>query len=102
MSHKICKECMVEYYQLTKEGKCPVCNASPAKENPLDVQVGGEHYKDMPIQPVEFIQRNGLRCCEANIVKYACRHRMKGGKEDVKKIIHYAKLLLELEYNEDC
>lgn len=30
----------------------------------LDVQVGGAHYKDMPIQPVEFIHRNGIGFCE--------------------------------------
>lgn len=26
----------------------------------LAVQVGGSHYKDMAIQPVEFIHRNGI------------------------------------------
>lgn len=64
----------------------------------LDKQVGGIHYKQYPIQPVEFCQKNGLNAIESSIVKYAVRHRDKGGKEDVEKIIHYAKLLLELEY----
>tara|TARA_S200002703_G_scaffold158260_1_gene168146 strand:+ start:2081 stop:2368 length:288 start_codon:yes stop_codon:yes gene_type:complete len=64
----------------------------------LDKQVGGKHYKQYPIQPVEFCQKNGLNAIESSIVKYAVRHRDKGGKEDVEKIIHYAKLLLELEY----
>lgn len=61
-------------------------------------QVGGNHYRGMAIQPAEFCQRNGLHWCEANIVKYACRHRLKGGAQDVRKIIHYAELLLEYEY----
>lgn len=64
----------------------------------LDKQVGGMHYKQYQIQPVEFCQKNGLNAIESSIVKYAVRHRDKGGKEDVEKIIHYAKLLLELEY----
>lgn len=64
----------------------------------LEKQVGGMHYKQYPIQPVEFCQKNGLNAIESSIVKYAVRHRDKGGKEDVEKIIHYAKLLLELEY----
>ena len=64
----------------------------------LDKQVGGMHYKQYPIQPVEFCQKNGLNAIESSIVKYAVRHKDKGGKEDVEKIIHYAKLLLELEY----
>lgn len=26
----------------------------------LTTQVGGNHYKDMPIQPVEYIHKNGI------------------------------------------
>jgi hypothetical protein len=68
-------------------------------ERPTDRQVGGNHYQ-MPIQPVEFIQRNNLGFCEGNVVKYVCRHKTKGGAEDVKKAIHYLELLLQLEYSE--
>ena len=64
----------------------------------LDVQVGGMHYKKYPIQVVEFCQINELNSIESSIIKYAVRHRDKGGRQDVEKIIHYAKLLLELEY----
>ena len=28
--------------------------------NPLDKQVAGDHYKDMPIQPVEYIHANAI------------------------------------------
>jgi hypothetical protein len=28
--------------------------------SPLSVQIGGDHYKDMAIQPVEFIHANGI------------------------------------------
>jgi len=68
------------------------------KKNALDMQVGGRHYKDFAIQPIEFAMANELNYCEANIVKYACRHHMKGGVEDVNKIIHYAELLKEIVY----
>lgn len=67
---------------------------------PLAQEVGGEHYKNLPIQPVVFIEANSLGFIEGNIVKYACRHRHKGGAEDVRKIIHYAELLLALCYGE--
>lgn len=67
----------------------------------LDVQVGGSHYKGLKIQPIEYIYANDLSYCEANIVKYATRHAMKNGREDVEKIIHYAQLLLEMEYPHD-
>lgn len=69
-----------------------------AQDSPLNQQVGGSHYKDMKIQPIEFISANGLGFMEGNIVKYVSRHKTKNGAEDVKKIIHYAKLILSLEY----
>lgn len=68
--------------------------------DPLQTQVGGDHYKGFGIQPVEFIQRNGLNFLEGCIVKRICRHRKKNGAEDLRKIIHEARLLLRLEYNE--
>lgn len=66
-----------------------------------DIQVGGDHYKKLKIQPIEYIHANGLDFLSANIVKYASRHKSKNKDEDVKKIIHYALLLLELEYGYD-
>lgn len=66
--------------------------------NPFKEQVGGSHYKSMKIQPVEFILANGLGFCEGNIIKYTCRYKQKGGVEDLKKVVHYAQLLIkELE-----
>lgn len=66
----------------------------------FDKQVGGTHYNDMAMQPVEFIMANDLSYCEANIVKYVCRHHAKGGRQDIEKVIHYAEMLLEAYDNE--
>lgn len=66
----------------------------------LTRQVGGDHYKQMAIEPIEFIMANSLGYCEGNIVKYICRHVSKGGVEDIDKVIHYCQLLKELKYNE--
>lgn len=62
-----------------------------------EIQVGGNHYQ-LPVQPVEFIQKNGLGYCEGNVIKYVVRHRNKGGLEDLHKAIHYINLLIEMEY----
>mgnify|MGYP003636557414 FL=1 len=71
------------------------------RQNALKKQVGGQHYKDCSIQPVEYIFQNGLDYFEGNVVKYITRHRKKGeGKKDVEKAIHYAQLILELYYDE--
>ncbi|MDB4001224.1 DUF3310 domain-containing protein [Oceanospirillaceae bacterium] len=62
-------------------------------------QEGGGHYAH-PIQPIEYIMQNELDFCAGNIVKYATRAPHKGQfKSDVKKIIHYAELWLELQKN---
>ena len=66
----------------------------------LKRQEGGDHY-DLPIQPLEYIHANQLGYIEGNIIKYATRHKKKNGVEDIKKIIHYCELLLELEYGEN-
>ena len=65
-----------------------------------ETQVGGGHYKDMAIQPVEFIQKNGIPYLEGNVIKYIVRHKKKNGAEDIKKAIHYCQLLLQMEYGE--
>jgi hypothetical protein len=57
-------------------------------------QVGGTHYKYMAIQPVTFIIANGLDFCQGNIIKYTCRYKQKNGVEDLRKVIHYAELLI--------
>lgn len=70
----------------------------PKPQSALKTQVAGSHYKNLPIQPVEYCQRNRLTYCESAVVKYVTRHREKGGAEDIRKAIHFLELLLELEY----
>jgi hypothetical protein len=60
----------------------------------LNKQVAGDHYKNMKLQPIEFILANDLGFCEGNIIKYTCRYKQKGGVQDLKKVIHYAELLI--------
>ena len=76
---------------------------APKAEAPvssLDVQVGGGHYKDMAIQPVEFITRNKIGFLPGCVIKRVCRYRAKAGAEDLRKAIHELELMLELEYGE--
>ena len=66
----------------------------------LSNQTGGDHYKNMVIQPIEFITKNKMPYIEGNIIKYIARHRAKNGAEDIKKVIHYCEMLLEFEYGD--
>jgi hypothetical protein len=65
-----------------------------------NTQIGGTHYRDMPIQPVEYIHQNGLGFCEGCVIKYVTRHKTKNGKQDLEKAIHFLQILIELEYSE--
>jgi len=64
----------------------------------VDVQVGGTHYRDMKLQPIDFIMQNNLDFCTGNAIKYLCRHKAKDGKTDLQKAIHYIQILMEQEY----
>ncbi|MCK9429006.1 MAG: DUF3310 domain-containing protein [Candidatus Omnitrophica bacterium] len=66
--------------------------------NPLSTQIGGNHYKNFVIQPVEFIIKNKLNFFQGNVIKYICRYMDKNGIEDLKKIKHYIELYIQLEY----
>ena len=68
------------------------------KKKALDRQVSGDHYKTLAIQPIEYIMANELSWCEGNIIKYTTRHKQKGQRADIEKVIHYAEILLE-EYD---
>lgn len=65
--------------------------------NALDRQVGGKHYREMAIQPAEYIMRNGIRFAEGCVIKYVSRWRDKGGVEDLRKAIHFLEMLIEYE-----
>ena len=65
--------------------------------NPLAQQVGGNHYKDLKIQPVEYIHANNIGYMEGNVIKYVSRWRNKNGIADLQKAKHYIELLIELE-----
>ena len=65
----------------------------------LNKQEGGSHYMQ-EIQPIEYIYKNKLGYIEGNVIKYITRHRDKNGAEDIRKVIHYCEMLLEMEYDE--
>lgn len=64
-------------------------------------QVGGSHYKDMPMQPWDVMQavlspeefRGYLK---GNVLKYAMRAGRKDGSDDAGKAQHYRQKLAEV------
>ena len=72
-------------------------DAMNKKEEASETQIGGSHYSNMAIQPIEFIHKNNLSFIQGNIIKYVCRYKSKGGIEDLNKAKHYIDLLIEFE-----
>lgn len=68
-----------------------------------DVQVGGSHYKDMPVQPWTVMQavltpeefRGFLK---GNIIKYSMRQGRKENSDDAGKLDHYITKLNEVSW----
>ena len=68
------------------------------KPGALSEQIGGGHYKDFPIQPAEFIEKNRIPFLDGCVIKRMCRHEAKAGVEDLRKAIHEIRLIMELRY----
>lgn len=66
----------------------------------LQKQIGGSHYKDFKIQPIEYIVANNLPFPEGCVVKYVSRHSKKNGKEDILKAMQNLEFILERDYND--
>lgn len=90
---------------MEKQAPCRVSYVTDRPEkivftDALHTQVGGDHYKNMVIQPVTFCMANNLNFCVSSAIKYLCRYKDKNGKEDLMKARHFIDLLIELEYPE--
>jgi len=64
-------------------------------------QVGGDHYRKLKIQPIEFIHGNKISYMEGNVIKYVVRWRDKGGIEDLRKAIWYLERELDRRHRSD-
>ena len=65
-------------------------------DSALDIQVGGNHYKDLQMQPIVLITKANCDFIQGCIIKYISRYKNKNGKQDIEKCIHYAQLAIEL------
>ena len=71
-----------------------------------DLQVSGNHYKDMAIQPWELMQavlthEEFVGYLKGNVIKYAMRAGRKDGSDDLGKARHYMMKLAEVQDGTD-
>ena len=79
-----------------KTEECPADQIERYKKGANAMQVGGRHYKTLPIEPWDYIAANKLGFFEGNIVKYITRAARTGSREDLLKAQHYLSKLLEI------
>lgn len=56
-----------------------------------------EHYQTLAIEPILYIEANGLGFHAGNIIKYVSRYKEKNGLEDLKKAKWYIERLIAIE-----
>lgn len=66
------------------------------EKSALDVQVGGDHYKKLGVQPIELIRDINANFFQGNVIKYITRYKDKNGIKDLEKAKHYLELIEEL------
>ena len=77
-------------------------NAEDDKKEPADsIQIGGDHYKKLVIQPWSAMEswmtkEQFIGFLRGNSIKYLARFEFKGGTEDLKKARHYLDKLIEV------
>jgi len=69
------------------------------KSQLFNQQVGGTHYSDMKIQPMEFFEANNIPANDAIAIRYILRHRKKNGAQDLDKAIDMLQKIKELVYS---
>jgi len=110
------KVAMPIVYKIRKE-VMPVVQEENAKEIVLakpfvpstkadDLQVGGDHYKNMGVQPWKAMEswmtpEQFAGFLRGNAIKYLARCDAKGGLDDVKKARHYIDKLIEIRGQDD-
>ena len=67
-----------------------------------DLQVGGSHYKDMPIQPWDVMEailttEEFIGFLKGNVIKYSLRAGRKQDSDDANKARHYMLKLREVQ-----
>lgn len=85
-----------------RTGVCAECMGlitQARQESALDVQAGGDHYKNRAIQPFHFVRRNNIPHAEGECIYKLLRWREKGGIADLEKVIHTVQLIIEEERN---
>ena len=106
-SGECCETCLYEPV-LPDYSPCSFCNGLNMwrpKPRPMgkDSPLSPSHYSRFPIQPLDFIEKNGLSFLEGNVIKYVLRAPYKGSRtEDLKKArVYLDRLIAQAEAGQE-
>ena len=74
--------------------------ASQSNDSAFSEQVGGDWYKKLKIQPLDYAMDNNLNPCQAKVIKYVSRYNLKHKAikeqiKDLQKAKHVIDILIE-------
>ena len=111
MVYKIRKEEIADFIERSNASiPSEVTGNSPIRFVPSnkadDLQIGGDHYKNMGVQPWKAMEswmtpEQFAGFLRGNAIKYLARCDAKGGIDDIKKARHYIDKLVEVRGNDD-
>ena len=82
---------------MTKRTARKRSTVKPSRVDANAIQHGGNHYKDMRIEPWDYISANEIGFLDGNAIRYLSRWKSKNGIEDLKKAAHFVQKLIEVE-----
>ena len=74
--------------------------ATQSDDSAFSEQVGGDWYKKLKIQPLDYAMDNNLNACQTKVIKYISRYNLKHKNikdqiQDLKKAKHTIDMLIE-------
>ena len=104
--------CNANYvYSMRNRDKKATKNLKPVLSGPVEIkkanelQVGGEHYRSMTVQPWDALEAwltpEEFRGYQKGVaIAYLARERKKGGTQDIEKAMHHLMKLVESDASE--
>jgi len=106
--------CNANYvYSMRNRDKKATKNLKPVLSGPVEIkkanelQVGGEHYRSMTVQPWDALEAwltpEEFRGYQKGVaIAYLARERKKGGTQDIEKAMHHLMKLVESDVLRPC
>lgn len=91
---RVCRECEEELAASEVGSGEERASDDGSKGDPVERP---DHYKSWKMEPFLFFALNNLPFCEATVIKYVMRWRLKSGIEDLRKAKRVIEMMIDFE-----